>query len=220
MEKSNSSEGLRLLTAAHAISWSSSTEEEESDPSEHPLERLFPRRNDGWMEAKIHRDGSKFNMYLQSNQNDHPIFCAEKKRSSSFIIGGDVGNMDGGASRITGSLFKTKTKGSTIGYSLHLDDSSSKTSSKEVASIRYEIPSMMEVLMDGPPRRAQVFIAGRASVETKEPFSKEGGQRGLDFSGRGREPSRKNMQLQDPRNGKIAFQMVKWDKDDFHVDYA
>ena len=57
-------------------------------------------------------------------------------------------------------------------------------------------------------------------METKEPYSKKGGERGLDFRGRGREPSRKNIQLQDPRDGNVAVQIVKCDEDDFHVDYA
>ena len=122
------------------------------------------------MEAKIHRDGSKSTMYLQSptNKNDNLIFMAEKKRTLFTIA--DLGNMYGGAHRLTGSsLFKTKRRGSTIGYSWYLDYSFAKTSSKEVASILHEISSVMKVLKDGPPRRAQVFIAGRVLLETKEP---------------------------------------------------
>jgi hypothetical protein len=209
MEKTTSSEALRLLTSAHTISWSSSAGSNDASFLEHPLERAVPRRT-GYIESKIHRDGGQYVMYLQAPDKNHPIFVAEKQRGKFVLRNGNGG--------IIGSLSKTSTKGSKIVYSLFRHDGS-KTSSKEVASIQYEVPSVLQALTDGPPRRAKVVVAGKVSVETKEPYSKDGGKRGLDFRGRGREPSRKNMQLQD-RDGKVVLQMAKWDKDDFHIDFA
>jgi hypothetical protein len=184
---------------------------------QHPLEQTVPRRN-GWIQGKIHRDGNQYIMYLQSpdTNEDHPIYMGEKKHHQPRGCKYALRNLTGG---IMGNFFKTSSKGSIIQNSLHYHYNSKTASSTEVATIQYQVPSVIQVLTDGPPRRAHVAVPGRASVETKEPYCKEGGQRGLDFRGRGREPSRKNMQLHD-RDGKVVLQMVKWEKDQFHLDFA
>lgn len=116
-----------------------------------------------------------------------------------------------------GGLSKLSTNGSTVGYSLEIPDDTRNLA--EVAKILYEVPSLLHVLKDSPPRRAYVIVHGLDSVETKEPSQKGGGRRGLNFYGRGREPSCKNMQLQN-RDGKVVIQMVKWEKDLFHLDFV
>lgn len=55
-------------------------------------------------------------------------------------------------------------------------------------------------------------------LETKEAYSRGRGQWGLNFNGRGRLPSPKNMQLQD-KEGHTTFQMVKWDNNVYNVDF-
>jgi hypothetical protein len=218
MEKTNSTESLRLLNAAHTISWSSSSSAEGSNDHSTRLQQLVeqtvPRPN-GWVQGKIHRDRNQYIMYLQSpDDKNRPIYMGEKHqpRGTTYVLR----NLTGG---IMGNLSKTSSKGSTIEYSLHYHDNSKTASSTEVATIQYQVPSVIQVLTDGPSRRAHVAVPGRASVKTKEPYCKEGGQRALDFRGRGREPSRKNMQLHDS-DGTVVLQMVKWEKDQFHLDFA
>jgi hypothetical protein len=216
MENKNTAESLRLLTNAHAISWSSSDDEKPSGTNASlmtPLERSVPRHH-GLIQSKIVRQGNDYKMYLESSDTSHLIYAAEKKPRSS----GSYALYDGKSGISLGSLAKTATSGSTVSYSLEIPKNESRKL-VEVAKILYEVPSVLQALKDGPPRRAHVVVPGRDSVETKEPYCKEGGQRGLDFRGRGREPSCKNMQLQNS-DGKVVLQIVKWAKDAFHVDFG
>lgn len=110
----------------------------------------------------------------------------------------------------------------------------SSTGGVVVGHITYEIPTVFQALTEkgGTPRRALVHILGRTYVETKEPTTgRQEGHLSLDFQGRGREASCKNIQLVDTTNsagatgatgggGKIVLQMAKWDKDQFHLDFS
>jgi hypothetical protein len=130
-------------------------------------------------------------------------------------------------------------------YSLYQED-------EQVATILYQVPSVINVVLDGPPRRAQIAIsASQAHVhqksgileakskisinktrslqglgdqpflhvfENKEPYDKGGGRWGLDFHGRGRLASSKNMQMENSQ-GETIFQIVKWDKNVYNVDF-
>ena len=215
MENTNTPESLRLLSNAHAISWSFSDEEKAASNKKTvslmtPLERSVPRHY-GLIQSKVVRERNVFKMYLEFLGNScHLIYSAEKTRTGSYVI------FDGTAGTSLGSLSKISTNGSTVGYSLEVPDDTRNLA--EVAKILYEVPSILHVLKDSPPRRAHVIVHGIDSVETKEPSVKGGGQRGLNFYGRGREPSCKNMQLQS-RTSKVVLQMVKWEKDVFHLDY-
>lgn len=220
MEKTNSTEKLRLLDAAHPVSWKSSSSpfktgsNNQSNYFQHPLEQTVPRRF-GLIQGKIHRDGNQYIMYLQSfNDTNNPIYVGSKNKPRSKYV---IQNLAGDS---IGNLSKTSSKGSSIEYSLrYYHDPKLLSSTENVATIQYQVPSAIQVLTDGPPRRANVVLLGRDALETKEPYCKEGGRCGLDFRGRGSEPSRKNVQLQD-RNGKVVLQMVKWGKDEFNLDFA
>jgi hypothetical protein len=123
----------------------------------HHLECFLPHRNNELIKTRIHRDGNKYTMHLQSNQIDHPIFCAKKRRLSSLFTIGDMGNMDAaGASPITESLFQTKWKGLAICYSLYQDYFSS--SSKEVALIKDKIPLVMSVFTEELNRKPKLLF--------------------------------------------------------------
>jgi hypothetical protein len=114
------------------------------------------------------------------------------------------------------------------------------------------------VVLDGPPRRAQIAISSlqahvkqasgileaqsKISIrktrslqgidddqpslhvfDNKEPYSKGGGRWGLNFHGRGRLASSKNMQMEHKTRNKpttkVVFQIVKWDKHAYNVDF-
>lgn len=192
-----------------------------------PIEREIPRCNSvvGFMECQIKRLGRndsqrQYLMTIQLDGNDIPLFLAEREKSSRTVTGGSS------PSRFIIRLFKddsvlgdlTKSgtaRDSTITYTL----THRQSQHCPVAYIRYEVPSIIQVLKDIPSRRAFLEVPGRGTAETKEPSSKENGPKYLNFQGRGREASRKNMQLQS-RNGKVIMQFVKWDKDVFHLDFG
>lgn len=205
-------ESLRLLTSTSS-SWSVDSVEDSLVPT-HKLEKTMPRPANGLIQTMVTRNGSSYTMSLQGESQNYSILVASKQhpRAGKFDIRNDEDQR-----QIIGSLVKAPSR-SAVCYSLTVGSQEAV-----VGSIRYEVPSVMEAL-SAPPRRAQVQVGTKKNnntillVETKEPYSKGGGQFGLNFHGRGREPSRKNMQLQDS-DGNVILQMVKWDKDRFHVDF-
>jgi hypothetical protein len=184
------------------------------------------------METVVRRSGNIYTMHLQCPTKTHSLFVGEK-HGQTFVFRSirNDGETDFGV--IMGSICKkpissstsfsssnnSKKKTTTLTYALTYHEQSKRP--QKVAYIEYEYPTVFQVLTDtkGRPRRCQFRIIGRDAVETKEPFCKAGGHRSLNFHGRGREPSRKNMQIED-KNGKVILQMVKWDKDQFHVDFS
>ncbi len=189
------------------------------------IERAIPRcQSAGLIEGKVTRVGRseskrRYLMTLQLDGNESPLFSAERDKASRNITGGSN-------SRFIIRLFKddsvlgelTKSgsaRDATITYTL----THRQSQHCPIAYIRYEVPSVIQVLKEAPPRRAFLEVPGRGTAETKEPNGKEGSTKSLNFRGRGREASRKNMQLQS-KGGRVALQFVKWDKDVFHLDFS
>lgn len=184
------------------------------------IERSIPgKRGTGYIETVFKRQATNdstriYTMSLQTEGATFPLFMAERQaasigRTSHFVI------RTPDSSSAVGILTRNSAKGSTILYELLFQQNHLQV----VTNIQYEVPSVFQTLTDAPPRRAVVQVVDRGSVETVEPCSKEGGRKSLDFRGRGREASKKNMQLQDG-NGKVVLQFVKWSKDVFHLDFA
>lgn len=127
---------------------------------------------------------------------------------------------------------------------------------EQVATILYHVPSIISVVLDGPPRSAQIAISSQQAhvqekspgileakskisiqktrsllgidddqpflhvFENKDPYSKGGGRWGLNFHGRGRLASSKNMQMEHKEADEtVVFQIAKWDKHAFNVDF-
>ncbi|KAL3909464.1 MAG: hypothetical protein SGARI_002584 [Bacillariaceae sp.] len=149
------------------------------------------------VETVVRRRGNTtYTMDLQLPGKCFPLFVAEQ-HGQTFVMKSDPSNHRNSTETVMGTVCKkpsNEQKKKSSGSSTVLTDTKKQ------------------------PRRCRAHIHGRSSSETKEPFSKEGGQRSLDFYGRGREASRKNMQLVDG-SGKLTLQMVKWGKDEFHVDF-
>eukprot|EP00536_Pseudo-nitzschia_multiseries_P015364 jgi/Psemu1/42229/gm1.42229_g len=220
-----------------------------------PLEKIcVPRNRSGFsIESMIRRDETKtrFVMYHQSTSEARPMFVAEKNPPSEggrIVLksvppqSGSVGSCsDADFDQILGFLAKTKTKKAIV-YELVVHDQGSFQKTP-IATIEYDKVGVARSLVEGGrPRYAQVRIIGRAPAETKEPSRQTGGQRVLDFGGRGRETSSKNMQLvahtsEDtdalsgnnntvgtssgrPGSGGCCLQMVKWADNEFHVDFG
>lgn len=202
MEKTNSSEKLNLLDFAHSPSAASSGGESKGQAS-------GATRSNGWIESVVFRKGKTFTMSLQRETMSHPIFVGEKQSGDTYVVRR--------TGEVLGFLSKIPKKGETVGYKLETCKKESDTP-EESMILQYHVPSIVQSVMEAPPRRATVSVSGKMTVATKEPYYKSGGRRGLDFNKRGRIPSRKNMQLQD-QDGKVVLQMVKWDKDQFHLDF-
>lgn len=168
------------------------------------------RSRNGWTESVIHRDSkSSFRMSLQRNGVEKETFIAEKQPCGKYVVKQVMTNQE------LGALCKLSPSPSNlIQYSLILGNGD------PVLLIDYEVPTLKEKLMDAPPRRARIEVNGKMTVESKAPIEKPSGKRGLDFFGRGRLSSRKNMQMTDPTSDKVVLQMVKWEKHQFHLDFA
>jgi Tub family len=218
------------------------------------VERLHQPRSGSsfFAETVIRRSGTVYTMYLQTVTKAHPLYVGEK-HGPTYAFRSVLNSGEDPSAIVRGSLCKRPPGAGSDGgdgkanhnaavtYALtrhhhhHHEPGSEKRTTTKVAYIDYEIPTVYQVLTETTPRRARVSIFGRACLETKEPnnhpSSKEGGQhRGghhlsLDFHGRGREASRKNIQLVDDGpsvggGGRVVLQMAKWEKDQFHVDFS
>jgi hypothetical protein len=230
------SQSLRLLGCAHPITGVPTILESEifelddkrddgNTSVQIPIERSIPRCHSArCIEGQVERLGSteyqrRYLMSLQVHGKKHPLFIAEKEQSSRTMATGAVTRyiirkFEDDA--VLGLLTKSGTaRDAAITYTL----THRKSSDCPIAYIRYEVPSVIQVLTESPPRRAFIEVPGRGSVETKEPCSKDGGVKSLNFRGRGREASRKNMQLHN-RDGRVVLQFVKWGTNLFHLDFA
>lgn len=192
-----------------------------------PIERTIPRcHSAGCIEGQVERLGSneyqrRYLMSLQIEEGrKHPLFIAEKEQSSRTVVTGNVTRYiirEFRDDSVLGTLTKSGgARDPSVCYTL-----THRNSQCPVAYIRYEVPSVLQVLTESPPRRAFIEIPRCGSVETKEPGSKGGGgtNKALNFRGRGREASRKNMQLHN-RDGRVVLQFVKWGDVLFHLDFA
>lgn len=89
----------------------------------------------------------------------------------------------------------------------------------EVMKIHYKYHGIYKVLTENPAREADVSILGGAPLCSNETCGgADGKPKSLFTAGRGRIRSSKNMQLLNS-DGKIVLQFVKWDTDEFHIDY-
>lgn len=174
---------------------------------------------------RLSRSGSDrraYRMILQANGKEFPILVAEKDhpKTSWRMASGSTSRYIIRSFRdhaLLGCLTKSGTvRDSTITYTLthrSFDDC-------PIAYIRYEVPTVMQVLKEYPPRRVFLEIPGRGTAASKEPMMQPGeGHKSLDFQGRGREASRKNMQLQN-KGGQVLLQFAKWNKDVFNLDFS
>jgi len=190
-----------------------------------PIERTIPRcHTAGFIQGQVQRLGSteyrrRYLLSLQVDDKIYPLFVAEKELSSRTVATGSVTRFiirEHDNDSVLGLLTKTSSpRDAAVTYTL----THRRIKSCPVAYIRYEVPSVLQVLTEGPARRAFVEVPGRGTAETKEPCTKDGGRKSLNFRGRGREASRKNMQLQN-RNGRVVLQFVKWEQDVFNLDFA
>lgn len=183
---------------------------------------------------------SEVHFAVQSSPEIEMTYLVAKKESTNgYAI---VNNLDhikiGALSRIQSSM-------SCITYALYNQEG------LLIATILYDVPSIVAVLRDAPARRAQVALMPSQSLEvemdptwfekacknsirkhgnldalaehaklyeSKVPYSKSGGRVGLNFQGRGRESSPKNMQI--CSGDKVVIQMAKWENDTYNIDFA
>ena len=174
-------------------------------------------------ETVVRRKGNMITMDMQLSSKTVPLFVAEK-HGQTYVFRSDPKNHDCTADTIMGTLCKKSmpengAKSTTLTYALTHHDPANVP--QKIVYFDYDYATKLQLLTDPKkhPRRCRAYVFGRCPIDTKEPYTKEGGERALDFHGRGREGSRKNMQLQD-KDGKVVCQMVKWGKDQFHVDYS
>jgi Tub family len=198
---------------------------------------------------------------LQSVSGDETTYLvAEKDNVHSYTIASTLDQKIGSLRRIQANM-------TSVTYALYNHEG------MQIATIVYAVPSVMSIVQDPPPRRAQVALrlANNLDVVTmnpmwfeiacqdsirkkgnldavavytplfvsKTPYAKAGGRVGLNFRGRGRFPSPKNMQLgqvltrnENDESGSametaplhndtpIFVQMAKWGDDTYNVDYA
>jgi Tub family len=183
------------------------------------LSNLSPKESMFAIETIVRRTGDFFTMDLQLPKNNVPLFIAGLHGQTYILKSAPQRDADGDP--IMGTVCKrpvSRRDKNKIMYALTFHQTSHKP--QKVAYMGYQHPSLFQLLKDSKarPRRCTVQVLGRGTVKSKEPYC-EGGYPTLDFYGRGREPSIKNMQLEDP-HGKVILQMVKWDRDVFHVDFS
>jgi hypothetical protein len=184
------------------------------------LSNVAPKGSAFAIETVVRRTGNIYTMDLQLPKKKIPLFVADL-HGQTYIFKSAPQDDDGDV--IIGTVCKRMTSSQSdkakLTYALTLHQSYHKNPQK-IAYIDYHHPSLVQLLRENKarPRQCQVRVLGRSFVKTKEPYFKNGYPT-LDFHGRGREASIKNMQLEDP-DGKVIFQMVKWDRDVFHVDFS
>ncbi|KAG7349825.1 Tub family protein [Nitzschia inconspicua] len=183
---------------------------------------LVPSKGSSFrVETVVRRTGSTYTMDLQLPKKKISLFVAEL-HGQTYVFKSAPQDQPGNI--VMGTVCKkpasqNSNKKTTLTYALTHHEPSKKP--VKVAYIDYEHPPLFQVLKDSKsrPRRCQVKVVGHNVVKTKEPHGSDEGHRSLDFKGRGREASIKNMQLED-EYGNVVLQMVKWDKDVFHVDFS
>jgi hypothetical protein len=202
-----------------SISDDSTTDEAPQEDSWNPL-NTTPDNADvgeeqvslGLTESLVIRDGSKFTMYLQDGVSEQPLYYQAEKKSGNIVVSSYDPTTK--KDKQLGILVKKNVSKLSLVYSLYNDDC------VPVSSINYNIPSFKQALLDAQPRSAKVTLLDgtNSKLETKEPHEKKDGKKGLTMNGRGRQGSRKNMQLQS-KNGEVVLQLAKWDKHHYHLDF-
>jgi hypothetical protein len=210
------------------------------------------RSRTGLVHCVVRREVSQGRFGLASNRitfalqkrdgTEIVLLVATKKAAGN--INYTISDLSSKQGKQLGDLSAGKSAKSLV-YSLYQEN-------EQVAAILYQVPSIINVVLDGRPRRAQIAIsASQAHVqqksgileakskisihksrslqgiddhpflhvfENKDPYSKGGGRWGLDFHGRGRLASSKNTQMEN-KEGVIVFQIAKWDKHAYSVDF-
>jgi hypothetical protein len=182
------------------------------------LSNVAPKKSAFSIETVVRRTGNFYTMDLQLPKKTIPLFVANL-HGQTYVL--KSAPQDDGGDVIMGTVCKRPTSHSDktkLTYVLTHHQHSHKP--QKIAFIDYHHPPLYQLLRDNKarPRRCQVRVLDRGTVNSKEPYY-ESGYLTLDFKGRGREASIKNMQLDDP-HGKEILQMVKWDRDVFHVDFS
>lgn len=177
-------------------------------------------------ETVVRRSGNMYTMDLQLKQKTQPLFVGEKN-GQSYIFRSVLSNI-AKESVVMGTLtvstavkskrtFSGVYSQTTVDYVLTHHDRSRPPC--KLATIQYDKPSLYEAIKSHrQPPNIVLDLIDHVAFESKQAQRVEGGGYALDFRGRAREPSRKNVQLQN-EHGKVILQMARWSKDEFHVDY-
>jgi hypothetical protein len=183
---------------------------------------------------------------LQKRDGTEIVILVATKQAGNYTISDLSNKID----KELGGLLLLKKSFKSLVYSLYQEN-------EQVAVILYDVPSIISVVLDGPPRRAQIAISSSQAhvqqtlgileakskfsilktrslqgvdddqpflhvFENKDPYSKGKGRWGLNFHGRGRLASSKNMQMEHKNQADsetVVFQIAKWDKHAYNVDF-
>jgi hypothetical protein len=165
-------------------------------------------------------------MDLQFKKGNQPMFAAEKDGQSSYIFRSIISNTVPNERPVMGTLTVEKSKRGkthnnhrTLDFAVVHHDRS--RAPYRTGTIQYEEKSLYAALKQTRKQQPQYIVYDcleKGAFESKDAHQTESGGYALDFRGRGRESSRKNVQLQ-KEDGTVILQMVRWGKDEFHVDY-
>jgi hypothetical protein len=176
----------------------------------------------------VRRSGNLYTMDLQGKHSTQPMFAAEKDGQSSYIFRSIISNTVLNEHPVMGTLTVEKPKRSiskthnnhrTVDFAVMHHDRS--RAPYRTGTIHYDEKSLYAALKQSLKQQPQHIVfdcLDKGSFESKDAHQTESGGYALDFRGRGRESSRKNVQLQKD-DGTVILQMVRWSKDEFHVDY-
>jgi Tub family len=227
------SKKLSSSRRSHLSRQSSSRSLPEEQGTTLPIERRWaPQMTDEgkycfMKETVVRRSENLYTMDLQLKKNTQPMFAAEKDGQSSYIFRSIISNTVPNEHPVMGTLTIEKTKRRiskvynnqpTNFVIMHHDRSRAPY---KTATIQYDEKSLYEALRQSHRQQPQHIVyecVDKGVFESKDPHQSESGGYALDFRGRGRESSRKNVQLQ-KEDGTVILQMVRWGKDEFHVDY-